>query len=314
MDKKQELVIFETEDNTISLSVPLKDDSVWLNRNQMSELFGRDDKTIGKHIKNALNEELDDSTVAKFATVQKEGNREVKRDIEYFNLDVIISVGYRVKSKRGIEFRKWANKVLKQYIIDGIAINEKRLDVLQKTINIQSKMLAGALEIDEEEVLRAINEYSDALCLLDKYDHHKLTKPNGNKPIYRLTYDDCKNMVSKMQDSFNTDVFGIEKEPGKVAGIIDSIYQSAFGEDAYPTIEEKASNLLYFMIKDHPYADGCKRIGASLFLEFLDRNNVLFNNNVKRLSDGTLVAITLMIAESKPEEKDVMVSLVMNLL
>ena len=314
MEKTNEIVLFETEDRAITLSVSVDQDTVWLNRNQMAELFGRDVKTIGKHINNALKEELDNSTVAKFATVQNEGGRDVERDIEHYNLDMIISVGYRVKSKRGVEFRKWANSILKKYIIDGYAINEKRLLALEKTVDIQTRMIADALDIEEADVLRAVNEYTEALLLLDKYDHQALEKPDGAVPVYKITYEDCKEMVGKMRDSFETDVFGVEKEAGKVAGIIAAVYQSVFGEDAYPSIEEKAANLLYFMIKDHPYADGCKRIAASLFLEFLDRNNALFFDGVKRLSDGTLVAITLMIAESKPDEKDVMVKMVMNLL
>ena len=175
-------------------------------------------------------------------------------------------------------------------------------------------MLANTLELEEKDVLCAVNEYTDALLLLDQYDHQALVKPTGQVPIYRITYEECASMVKRMKDTFNTDVFGVEKEAGKVRGIIAAIYQSAFGEDAYPSIEEKAANLLYFMIKDHPYADGCKRIAASLFLEFLDRNNALFVNQRKKISDGALVAITLMIAESKPDEKDVMVTLVMNLL
>ena len=306
-----DIILFETEDKEIKLSVPVENETVWLNRSQLAELFERDVKTIGKHINNALKEELDDAVVAKFATTATDGKI---YQVEHYNLDMIISVGYRVKSQRGIEFRKWANKVLTQYIIQGYAINEKRLQALEKTVDIQTRMLAGALDINESDVLRAVNEYTEALLLLDQYDHQVLIKPEGNKPVYRITYENCVQMVAGMRDSFNTDVFGVEKESGKVAGIIAAIYQSAFGQDAYPSVEEKASNLLYFMIKDHPYADGCKRIAASLFLEFLDKNNALFQNGVKRISDGTLVAITLMIAESSPEEKDVMVKLVMNLL
>mgnify|MGYP004482376851 FL=1 len=185
---------------------------------------------------------------------------------------------------------------------------------LEKTVDIQSKMLTDVLDTEEADVLRAVNEYTEALCLLDQYDHQTLCKPDGNRPIYRITYEKCVQMVEKMRHSFHTDVFGVEKEAGKVSGIIAAVYQSVFGEDAYPSVEEKAANLLYFMIKDHPYSDGCKRIAASLFLEFLDKNGVLFQDGIKRLSDGTLVAITIMIAESKPEEKDIMVKLVMNLL
>lgn len=185
---------------------------------------------------------------------------------------------------------------------------------LEKTVDIGDKILTDVLDTEEADVLRAVNEYTEALCLLDQYDHQTLCKPDGNRPIYRITYEKCVQMVEKMRHSFHTDVFGVEKEAGKVSGIIAAVYQSVFEEDAYPSVEEKAANLLYFMIKDHPYSDGCKRIAASLFLEFLDKNGVLFQDGIKRLSDGTLVAITVMIAESKPEEKDIMVKLVMNLL
>ena len=227
---------------------------------------------------------------------------------------MILSVGYRVNSKRGIAFRRWANKVLKQYIIQGYAINEKRLAALQKTVDIQTKMLACTLDVEEADVLRAVTLYTEALMLLDQYDHQSLEKPEGNQPIYRITYADCRSMVDAMEDSFHSDVFGVEKEKGKVEGILAAVYQSVFGGDVYPSLEEKAANLLYFMIKDHPYADGCKRIAASLFLEFLDRNDFLYKDSEKRISDGALVAITLMIAESDPEEKEIMVKLVMNLL
>ena len=312
MEKNNEIVLFETEDRAITLSVPVEQETVWLTQEQMSELFETARSSIAYHIGNIFKEkELVESTsVENFDRSENKASRPPK----YYNLDVIISVGYRVKSKRGVEFRKWANSILKKYIIDGYAINEKRLQALEKTVDIQTRMLADALDVEEADVLRAVNEYTEALLLLDKYDHQALEKPDGAVPIYRITYEDCKEMVGKMRDSFDTDVFGVEKEAGKVAGIIAAVYQSVFGEDAYPSIEEKAANLLYFMIKDHPYADGCKRIAASLFLEFLDRNNTLFVDGTKRLSDGTLVAITLMIAESKPDEKDVMVNMVMNLL
>ena len=227
---------------------------------------------------------------------------------------MIISVGYRIKSQRGIEFRRWANKVLKDYIIKGYAINDKRLEALQKTVEIQARMLATAIEGDSDEVLKAVNLYTQALTLLDQYDHQSLEKPEGNKPIYRITYTDCRTMVDRMEDSFKSDVFGVEKEPGKIEGILAAVYQDVFGGEVYPSLEEKAANLLYFMIKDHPFSDGCKRIAASLFLEFLNRNNALFRDGHKVISDGALVAITLMIAESDPKEKDIMTTMVMNLL
>lgn len=308
---ENELILFETTDKEIKLIVPIENNTVWLNRIQLAELFGRDVKTIGKHINNALKEELDNSVVANFATTASDGK---VYQVEHYNLDMIISVGYRVKSKRGVEFRKWANNVLKQYIIQGYAINEKRLDALQRTVDIQTKMLACTLEVDEADVLKAVNLYTNALILLDQYDHQSLEKPEGTRPIYRITYDECRNMVNTMEDSFHSDVFGVEKENGKVEGILAAVYQNVFGGDVYPSLEEKAANLLYFMIKDHPYADGCKRIAASLFLEFLNKNNFLYKDGQKRISDGALVAITLMIAESNPIEKDIMVNLVMNLL
>ena len=305
-----ELVIFETKDNDIKLDVPVDRDTVWLTQAQMTELFNVDRTVITRHVNNVFKEQ----ELIKESNVQKMHIANSDKPVQFYSLEVIISVGYRVKSQRGVEFRQWANKILKQYVIQGYAINEKRLQALEKTVDIQTRMLADALDVEEADVLRAVNEYTEALLLLDKYDHQALEKPDGAVPIYRITYEDCKEMVGKMRDSFDTDVFGVEKEAGKVAGIIAAVYQSVFGKDAYPSIEEKAANLLYFMIKDHPYADGCKRIAASLFLEFLDRNNTLFVDGTKRLSDGTLVAITLMIAESKPDEKDVMVKMVMNLL
>lgn len=308
---KNELILFETADKEIKLNVSVNDNTVWLNRNQLAELFERDVKTIGKHINNALKEELDNSVVANFATTASDGKT---YQVEHYNLDMIISVGYRVKSNRGVEFRKWANKILKQYIIQGYAINEKRLEALQRTVSIQTKMLASTLEVEEIDVLKAVNLYTEALMLLDQYDHQSLNKPEGSKPIYRITYEECRRMVDAMEDTFHSDVFGIEKEEGKVEGILAAVYQSVFGGDVYPSLEEKAANLIYFMIKDHPYADGCKRIAASLFLEFLNKNNFLYKDGTKRISDGAMVAITLMIAESNPSEKDIMVNLVMNLL
>lgn len=308
---ENELVLFETADKEIKLNVSVNNNTVWLNRNQLAELFQRDVKTIGKHINNALKEELDHSVVANFATTASDGKT---YHVEYYNLDMIISVGYRVKSNRGVEFRKWANKVLKQYIIQGYAINEKRLEALQRTVSIQNKMLASSLDVEETDVLKAVSLYTDALMLLDQYDHQSLNKPEGNKPIYRITYEECCRMVEAMEDTFHSDVFGVEKEKGKVEGILAAVYQSVFGGDVYPSLEEKAANLLYFMIKDHPYSDGCKRIAASLFLEFLNKNNFLYKDGTKRISDGAMVAITLMIAESDPSEKNIMVNLVMNLL
>jgi len=278
----------------------------------MAELFDRDIKTIGKHIKNALKEELDSSTVAKFATVQKEGNRKIMRNIEHYNLDMIISVGYRVKSDRSIAFRKWANSVLKDYLLKGYAINERRLEALNKTVEIQSRMISSLIETPEDEVYEVVRKYTDALTILDEYDHQCLKRPQGNETIYRLSYQECRDLIDSM--AFDSDVFGVEKEKGKLEGILAAVYQNVFDTEVYPSIEEKASNLLYFLIKDHPFADGCKRIGATIFLEFLNKNNSLFKQGRQIISNSALVAITLMVAESRPEEKEIMVTLIMNFL
>ena len=311
MTKENEIVLFETEDREVKLSVPIQDETVWLTQDQMSALFDTARSSIAYHIGNIFKEkELKKETSVEIFDRSKNASRPP----QYYNLDVIISVGYRVKSQRGIEFRRWANKVLKDYIIKGYAINDKRLEALQKTVEIQAKMLATAIEGDSDEVLKAVNLYTQALTLLDQYDHQSLEKPEGNQPIYRITYDDCRAMVDRMEDSFKSAVFGVEKEPGKIEGILAAVYQDVFGGEVYPSLEEKAANLLYFMIKDHPFADGCKRIAASLFLEFLNRNNALFKEGHKVISDGALVAITLMIAESDPKEKDIMTAMVMNLM
>ena len=313
MEENNKILIYTDNDGLTKIDVKLEEDTLWLTQAQMCELYQTSKSNVSEHIKHIFEEgELqEDSVVRKFRTTADDGKI---YNVAYYNLDMIISVGYRVKSNRGVEFRKWANSVLKQYIIQGYAINEKRLEALQRTINIQTKMLACTLEVDEAEVLKAVSLYTNALMLLDQYDHQSLKKPTGSKAIYRITYEDCRNMVNAMEDSFHSDVFGIEKEKGKVEGILAAVYQNVFGGDVYPSLEEKAANLLYFMIKDHPYADGCKRIAASLFLEFLARNNILYKADQKRVSDGALVAITLMIAESNPKEKDIMVNLVMNLL
>ena len=312
-----DIVIFKNGELELQVNVSPDLETVWLNRDQMSDLFDRDIKTIGKHISNIFKEgELDkEVVVAKFATTTKHGAIKGKtqtKNVEFYNLDVIISVGYRVKSQRGIAFRKWATSILKDYMIKGYAVNEKRLEILNKTIDIQTKMLASTLELDESEVLNVIEAYQNALSLLDDYDHGSLSKPKGTDSIYRLTYEECRKLIDKMK--FESAVFGVEKEEGKLNGILAAVYQNVFGQELYPSIEEKAANLLYFLIKDHPFADGCKRIGATIFLEFLNKNHHLIIDGKQVISDSALVAITLMIAESRPEEKETMVKLVMNLL
>ena len=303
-----ELILFETEDRSVTLTVPVNQEMVWLSRNQMAELFDRDIKTIGKHINNALREELDNSTVAKFATVQNEGGREVERLIEYYNLDVIISVGYRVKSKRGVEFRKWANSVLRQYILRGYAVNNNRIAQLGEVIQIMKRTQNS---LDSKQVLSVIERYSTALDLLDAYDHQNMSRPKGNAATYVLTYEECMDIIASMRFGDESDIFGKEKD-GSFEGSIGNIYQSFAGQDLYPTLEEKAAHLLYFVTKNHSFLDGNKRIAATVFLYFLDRNGVLFIDGEKTIDDHTLVALTIMIAESKPDEMEMMITVIMN--
>ena len=305
---KNGIILFETADNEVSLQVQMKDETVWLTRNQMAELFDRDVKTIGKHISNALKEELDGSTVAKFATVQTEGNREVTREIEYYNLDMIISVGYRVKSQRGVEFRRWANSVLKEYILKGYAVHDKRINQLGQIVQIMKR---AENQLDAQQVLSVVESYSAALDMLDDYDHQTMSKPKGNKATYVLSYDECREVIDKMKYASCSDLFGNEKDES-FKGSIGAIYQSFGGKDLYPSLEEKAANLLYFVTKNHSFADGNKRIAATMFLYFLDKNKALFVEGSKRITDFTLVALTIMIAESKPEEKEMMVNVIMN--
>lgn len=307
-----EVIIYKDGELELPVEVTPDKETVWLNRKQIATLFDRDVKTIGKHINNALKEELDSSVVAKFATTASDGKT---YKVDYYNLDMIISVGYRVKSQKGIAFRKWATTVLKEYMVQGYAVNEKRLKVLNKVIKIQSNIIADVLELDSKEVLDVIQKYSQALELLDDYDHQIVKKPVlSNKEAYKLNYRECRNLIDSMTFSDTSTIFGREKSKGELGGIIGSIYQTAFGEDMYPSVQEKAANLLYFIVKDHPFIDGCKRIAASIFLHFLNKNNLLFKDNEKIISDSTLVAITLLLAESKPEEKEIMINVIMNFL
>lgn len=310
MDKmsKNEIVLFESGELVLEVNVTPEQDTVWLTRNQMAELFERDVKTIGKHINNALEEEVDSSTVAKFATVQKEGEREVKRNIEYYNLDMIISIGYRVKSKRGIAFRKWASSVLKQYILEGYAVNNNRMNQLGEVIRIMKRTENS---LDVKQVLNVIERYSVALDLLDEYDHQTMKRPKGNQAVYVLTYEECRRVIDNMKFGNESELFGNEKDDS-FKGSIGNIYQSFGGEDVYSSLEEKAANLLYFITKNHSFSDGNKRIAATIFLYFLDKNGILFADGNKLIDDHTLVALTIMIAESKPDEKEMMISVIMN--
>lgn len=258
---KNDVVVFKNGELEIQVNVTPNDETVWLNREQMAELFNRDIKTIGKHISNIFKEkELNkDVVVAKFATTTKHGaipDKTQIKNVEYYNLDVIISVGYRVKSQRGIEFRKWATSILKDYMFEGYSINQKRLEALNKTIEIQSRIIASTLELDEQEVLNVIETYADALSLLDDYDYQCIIKPTGRETLYKLSYEKCRKLIDAM--NFESDVFGVEREEGKLEGILAAVYQNVSGKELYHSVEEKAANLLYFLVKDHPFVDDVK--------------------------------------------------------
>ena len=304
--KTNEIVLFETEDRNIVLPVNVEKDTVWLSANQMAILFERDEKTIRKHVNNVFSEE----EVNRDNNTQKMRVDGVKQSVPFYSLDVIISVGYRVKSKRGVEFRKWANSVLKQYILQGYAVNNSRISQLGEVIQIM-KRTENAL--DSKQVLTVIEKYSEALELLDSYDHQNMTRPKGNTATYELTYEECREVIANMRFGDESDLFGKEKDDS-FKGSIGNIYQSFGGRDVYPTLEEKAAHLLYFVTKNHSFFDGNKRIAATMFLYFLDKNGVLFPNGKKLIDDHTLVALTIMIAESRPEEMEMMLTVIMNCL
>jgi len=316
MEKKFDLVKFVDNDFELEVRTDKENDTVWLSQEEMALLFAVDRTRIVRHISNIYQDnELDyNSTCAESAQVQLEGKRKIRRKLKIYNLDMIISVGYRVKSQRGILFRKWANRILKEYLLQGYSINQKRLLALNKTIEIQSRMLASSLNIDQEALVSVIEEYTNALDLLDDYDHQCLNKPKGNQTIYELTYQDCRTLIDSMKFKDTSTIFGLEKEEGKLNGILAAVYQNVFDQEVYPSLEEKAAHLLYFLVKDHPFADGCKRIAATIFLEFLNRNHALVKNGKIVIANDTLVAITILTAESKPEEMDIIINLIMNLL
>ena len=313
---KNEIVLFEDQD--IKLEVNMKDETVWLSQQQMAELFDSSRTNIIEHINNIYSDgELDKiSTCQNFRQVRKEGKRDVARNIPFYNLDMIISVGYRVNSKRGIIFRKWANKVLKDYLLKGYVVNQKRLEYLEKTIKLID--IAGRmdteLKTDEaKEIIKVINNYSNALNLLDDYDHKRIIKPSGTKDNKKITYEDCMNVIGKLKFNSDSNLFALERDEG-LKEVIGTIYQSFDGKDLYPTIEEKAANFLYLITKNHTFIDGNKRIAATLFIYFLEFYNILYNENGQIIDNNTLVAITLLIAQSNPKEKDILIDLVMNFL
>ena len=309
MEQKTELVIFKAQDGNVKLNVNIENETVWLSLDQMSELFERDKSTISRHIKNIFKDgELSkDSVVANFATTASDGK---VYDVTFYDLDVIISVGYRVKSQRGVEFRKWANGVLKNYILKGYAVNNNRINELGEVIRIMKR---ADNRIDSKQILDVIEKYTVALDLLDDYDHQKIKKPDGNTAIYTLTYEECREVIDGMKFRNESDLFGNEKDDSFKSSI-SAIYQTFGGQEVYPSLEEKAANLLYLITKNHSFSDGNKRIAAALFLYFLNKNCVLFENSEKIIDDYTLVAITIMTAESKPAEKETMIKLIMNFL
>lgn len=306
MDKseKNEIILFEDGELTLEVNVAPQQETVWLTANQMSELYGRDEKTIRKHVNKIFN----DGELDKENNTQKMRVVGVKQPVAYYNLDVIISVGYRVNSKQGIAFRKWANSVLKKYILEGYAVNNNRITQLGEVIRIMKRTEDS---LDAKQVLSVIEKYSTALDLLDEYDHQTMGRPEGNGAIYVLTYEECKHVIDSMKFGNKSAIFGNEKDDS-FKGSIGNIYQSFGGQDVYPSLEEKAANLLYFVTKNHSFSDGNKRIAAAMFLYFLDKNGVLFVDGKKMIADHTLVALTIMIAESKPEEKEMMISVIMN--
>ncbi|WP_308601173.1 RhuM family protein [uncultured Dysgonomonas sp.] len=321
---KGEVIIYQTPDGNTQLDVQLEDETVWLSLNQISTLFERDKSVISRHIRNLYREqELEEkATVAKNATVQNENGREVLRQIEYYNLDVIISVGYRVKSQRGTQFRIWANNILKEYLIKGYAINQnaknEQLENLKKTVKLLSNVIAPkALSADEATgLLRVITDYTYALDTLDRYDYQKLEieKTTVDEP-FKANYDNAMEAIYVLRDKFGSGgLFGNEKDQSFKSSI-STIYQTFGGEELYPSIEEKAAMLLYLVTKNHSFSDGNKRIAAFLFLWFLEKNGILYKSDSTRLiENNTLVALTLMIAESRTEEKDIMVKVIVNLI
>lgn len=308
---KNEIIFFENGE--VKLEVNMKDETVWLNQEQMGKLFEKAKSTINEHIKNIYADgELDESD-----TLTKFGNSEFSdKPVNYYNLDMIISVGYRVKSKNGIIFRKWATKILKDYMIKGYVVNQKRLDYLEKTV----KLIDIAGRIDHElkgneaqEIIKVINNYSNALNLLDDYDHRSLIKPKGILSKKMITYEDCMDIISKLKFNCDSNLFALERDHG-LSSIIGNIYQSFDGLDVYKTVEEKGANFLYLIIKNHVFIDGNKRIAATLFIYFLQFYNILYKDDKKVIDNNTLVAITLLIAQSNPKEKSILIDLVMNFL
>ena len=308
-----ELVLFESRDGAVTLPVPVRDETVWLTRMQMADLFGVTPQNITIHLKNVYSSgELDRSATSKdFLLVQNEGGRNITRSVNCYNLDAIISVGYRVNSARATQFRIWATGVLKTYLLQGYAVNRERIKQLGQTVEVMKRV---ANSLDTEQVLDVVKAYSSALDLLDGYDHQTIDKPKTKGRSVEITYEECRDFIDNMKFSADSPLFGNEKD-GSFKSALGAVYQSFGGKDLYPSSQEKAANLLYLVTKNHGFSDGNKRIAAGLFLYFLKRNRLLLRKDgSKRIADHTLVALTVMIAESKPQEKELMVNLVMTFL
>ena len=322
---KNEIIIYQTEDGQTQIDVRMENETVWLTQAQMAELFNTDRTSIVRHINNIYKvEELDrEATCAKIAQVQIEGSRSVTRTIPYFNLDMIISVGYRVNSKRGVQFRQWANRVLKQYLVKGYAVNERRVQEhyteLRQLVQILGRTIGNQEQLSKQEnqdLLDVVVDYTYALDTLDNYDYERLTiDRTTSEESFHATYEGAMKEIDRLREKFGgSRWFGNEKDDSFKSSI-GQIYQTFGGEELYPSVEEKAAMLLYLVTKNHSFSDGNKRIAATLFLWFLNGNRILYRpDGTKRLADNTLVALTLMIAESKTEEKDVMVKVVVNLI
>jgi len=315
--------LYKTLTGETQIEVRFEKDTVWLSLNQISELFGRDKSVISRHLNNIYKEsELDyNSTVAKNATVQKEGKRAISREIEYYNLDAIISIGYRVNSKQGTQFRIWATNRLKEYLIQGYSINEKRLNELNQLIQIIANTEDNANEISEAKgLLNVLTKYTKSFILLNQFDSNTIELKNLDDNItFEIDYNDACKAIAELKTQLiiqkeATELFGNPKD-NSFEGILKSITQTFDGIYLYPTIEEQAANLLYFIIKNHPFSDGNKRIGAFIFVWFLDKNKHLFKNNGEnKINENALIALALLVAQSNPNEKELMIKLICNLI
>jgi prophage maintenance system killer protein len=318
--RDSQVVIYKAQDGSMSLEVKLRGETVWLSLNQMADLFERDKSVISRHLRNvyATGELERKSTVAFFATVQSEGGRRVERRVEFYNLDAILSVGYRVNSKRGTQFRIWATRVLHEHILRGYSVNERRLKELNQAIRLIADVAERRTLTGEEatSLLRVVADYSFALDLLDAYDRQTVSVPKGSRRrVEGITLEEARKTVARLREHYRAgSLFGRERD-GSLSGALHAVFQTFGGKDLYPTLEEKAAHLLYFLVKNHPFVDGNKRIAATLFLWFMEKNAALYlSSGTKRIADNALVAMTLLIAESPPQEKDLLTRVLVHLI